>query len=232
MGLRMLHEAVDAGGVGRGGIGAEETALRRLGTKGCLALFVGEASPAHATASSRLHARTPTEDHHLFVSPARTLPSVKHHVDAVPEDAAVRVIRTSRGPDHDGRFDGIPTRAAVDQVNGSLRALGAAVSDAMEIIASRDAGRPVVCLRDAVSLTDDRYELERFLLELRVAALETNAVVHAHLPVAPDHEWLGGPIEMADATCHVEDGLPPTGEWDLSEGVLESEGVAAASETV
>jgi hypothetical protein len=227
----MLHEAVDTGGVGRGDIGAEETELRRLGAQGCLSLFVGEESPAHATASSRLHARTPEEDHHLFVSPARTLPSVKHHVDAVPKGASVRVIRTSRGPDHDGRFDGIPTRAAVDQVNGSLRALGAAVSDAMEITAARDEGRPVVCLRDVTSLTDDRFELERFLLELRVAALETNAVVHAHLPVAPDHEWLDGLLDLADATCYVEDGLPPAGEWDLHTESLDVVAPSTASES-
>lgn len=227
----MLHEAVDTGGVGRGEIGSEETELRRLGAQGCLALFVGQESPAHATASSRLHARTPEEDHHLFVSPARTLPSVKHHVDAVPKGAGVRVIRTSRGPDHDGRFDGIPTRAAVDQVNGSLRALGAAVSDAMHIVAARDEGRPVVCLRDVTSLTDDRFELERFLLELRVAAIETNAVVHAHLPVAPDHEWLDGLLDLADATCYVEDGLPPTGEWDLHQEGPESTAPGAASES-
>lgn len=228
----MLHKAVDTGGVGRGDISGEEQALRRLDTQGGLALFVGEASPAHATSSSRMHARTPEEDHHLFVSPARTLPSVKHHVDAVPEGGSVRVIRTSRGPDHDGRFDGIPTRAAVDQVNGSLRALGAAVSDAMEIIASRDEGRPVVCLREVNSLTDDRFELERLLLELRVAALSTNAVVHAHLPVAPDHEWLDGLLDLADAACYIEDGLPPTGEWDLHEETGESAGVDATSQSV
>ncbi|WP_144260992.1 DUF7504 family protein [Haloglomus irregulare] len=228
----MLHQAVDTGGVGRGEVGGEEQSLRRLSAQGGLALFVGESSPAHATASSRLHARTPEEDHHLFVSPARTLPSVKHHVDAVPEGASVRVVRTSRGPDHDGRFDGIPTRAAVDQVNGSLRALGAAVSDAMEIIASRDAGRPVVCLRDVTSLTDDRFELERFLLELRVAALSTNAVVHAHLPVAPDHEWLDGLRDLADATCYIEDGLPPLGEWELKEGTAEASDAGTASGSV
>ena len=210
----------------------EEQSLRRLSAQGGLALFVGESSPAHATASSRLHTRTPEEDHHLFVSPARTLPSVKHHVDAVPEGASVRVVRTSRGPDHDGRFDGIPTRAAVDQVNGSLRALGAAVSDAMEIIASRDVGRPVVCLRDVTSLTDDRFELERFLLELRVAALSTDAVVHAHLPVAPDHEWLDGLNDLADATCYIEDGLPPLGEGDLKERTAEASDDGTASGSV
>ncbi|MFB6205893.1 MAG: hypothetical protein ABEJ05_05120 [Haloglomus sp.] len=226
----MLHEAVDTGGVGRAGVDGEETEIRQLGAQGCLALFVGEQPPAHATASSRLHARAPEEDHHLFVSPARTLPSVKHHVDAVPAGASVRVIRTSRGPDHDGRFDGIPTRAAVDQINGSLRALGAAVSDAMEIVASRNAGRPLVCLRDVTSLTDDRFELERFLLELRVAALETNAVVHAHLPVAPDHEWLDGLSDLADATCHIEDGLPPSGEWVLHTEHAESTATETAAE--
>lgn len=228
----MLHQAVDTGGVGRREVAGEEQSLRRLSAQGGLALFVGESSPAHAAASSRLHARAPGGDHQLFVSPARTLPSVKHHVDAVPEGAPVRVIRTSRGADHDGRFDGIPTRAAVDQVNGSLRALGAAVSDAMEIIAGRDAGRPVVCLRDVTSLTDDRYELERFLLELRVAALSTNAVVHAHLPVAPDHEWLDGLEDLADATCYIEDEIPPLGEWDIKEETAEAGGVDAASSSV
>ena len=165
------------------------------------------------------------------MSPARALPSVKHHVDSVPEGASVRVVRTSRGPDHDGRFDGIPTRASVDQVSGSLRALGSAVSDSMEIVASRDEGRPVVCLRDVTSLTDDQFELERFLLELRVAALRTNAVVHAHLPVAPDHEWLGALGDIADATCVVEDGLPPEGNWDVHEGSL-ADTPAVPGETV
>ena len=223
----MLHQAATTPGVGRGG--SDETALRRLSRKGCLALFVGSESPAHATASSRLHARTDEGDHHLFVSPAQTLPSVKHHVDAVPEGGSVRVIRTSRGPDHDGRFDGIPTRASVDQVNGSLRALGAAVSDAMEIVHSREGGRPVVCLREVSSLTDDRFELERFLLELRVTALRTNAVVHAHVPLDPDHYWLDALSDIADATCHVEDGLPPEGTWDLHEETAEEPPIASGS---
>lgn len=102
----------------------------------------------------------------------------------------------------------------------------------MEIIASRDAGRPVVCLREVTSLTDDRFELERLLLELRVAALSTNAVVHAHLPVAPDHEWLDGLLDLADATCYVEDGLPPTGKWDLHEETAEPAGVDAPGQSV
>ena len=107
-----------------------------------------------------------------------------------------------------------------------------AVSDAMEITAARDEGRPVVCLRDVASLTDDRFELERFLLELRVAALETNAVVHAHLPVTSDHEWLDGLLDLADATCYIEDGLPPEGEWDLHQAAMETAAPGTASESV